>query len=93
MALGGRARLGRPALRWPVAGRAGVCPVPGTPRSARGTHVVSILDELHHVAGVIRQLPDCGLGDDLREFLLGKETRPVSARALGPREPQGPWGL
>lgn len=61
------------------------------PREHPDSHVVGVFDELHHVAGIVRQLPDRRLGDDLGEFLLGQETRPVSAGALGPQKPRRPW--
>lgn len=52
-------------------------PVPSAPSSPPlllhaaqpGTHIVGLLDEVHHVPGVLRQLPHSRLGDDLREFL------------------------
>lgn len=40
----------------------------------RGTHIVGTLDKLHHVLGIFRQLPDCRLGDDLRQLLSGQNT-------------------
>lgn len=48
----------------------------GTPSllTPRGTHIVGTLDKLHHVLGIFRQLPDCRLGDDLRQLLSGQNT-------------------
>ena len=48
----------------------------GTPSllTPRGTHIVGTLDKLHHVPGIFRQLPDCRLGDDLRQLLPGQNT-------------------
>lgn len=69
----------------------GVGRPPQGPHGHPDSHVVGVFDELHHVAGIVRQLPDRRLGDDLGEFLLGQETRPVSAGALGPQKPRRPW--
>lgn len=74
-------RQGLPcAGRAPAAGlqRAGPWPSP------QGTHVVRVLNELDHVAGVVRQLPDGRLGDDVGELLSGEKTRWVTAGTLGP---------
>lgn len=65
----------------------------GCPGAAR-THVVGVLDELHHVAGVLRQLPHGRLGDDLSEFLWvkrpGRERlAPGGARRLASVAPEG----
>lgn len=59
-------------------GGGGLSSLPGPPAERPGkrggTHIVGVLNELDHVAGILRQLPDGGLGDDVCELLPGEKT-------------------